>query len=369
MAMTGKERMMIAVKKGKPDRLPVTIHQWQEYHLKKYMKTADEIDAFKLTGLDAAVTPWHGTFALADSPDWRYRIEEKGDRNGQFIKRHTVTTPEGDLAWETGTNPYTTFNTEHIIKTKKDAELFLKYLPPTKLDKKKITWWYDRTGDLGIVRHVVCPFAQPGSWQEFCELAGTQEAIMFAMEDPEFVHFFLRGITAYKVDYVHREMPGAKIDLIEHGGGSASSSVISPAMFDEFCVPYDKQVIDALHDIGLPVVYHTCGAIMAILEHIPANGCDASETCSPPGVGGDVGAVDRAIVKQVLGSKVSLIGGIDQSNTLEQGTPQDVRREVRACFETLGAGGGYICSASDHFFNAPVENLKTMARAARECVY
>jgi hypothetical protein len=361
--------MMTAVRKGKPDRLPITIHQWQEYHLKNIMKTTDEVEAFRSTGLDAAVTPWHGTFALAESPNWRYRIEDKGDRNGQQIKRHTVSTPEGDLTWETGSNPYTTFNTEHIIKTKRDAEIFLKYLPPTKLDRDKLRHWYDRTGDLGIVRHVVCPFAQPGSWQEFCELAGTQEAIMYAMEEPEFVHFFLTGITKYKVEYVHREMKGAKIDLIEHGGGSASASVISPSMFDEFCVPYDKQVIDALHEIGLPVVYHTCGAIMAILDKISANGCDASETCSPPAVGGDVTKDDRVTVKKVLGSKVSLIGGLDQSNILEQGTPQQVEQEVESLFATLGQGGGYICSASDHFFHAPVENLKAMARAAKRCVY
>jgi hypothetical protein len=30
--MTSKERMLIALSNGKPDRLPVTIHQWQPYH-------------------------------------------------------------------------------------------------------------------------------------------------------------------------------------------------------------------------------------------------------------------------------------------------------------------------------------------------
>ena len=35
--MTSKERMLCAIDRGMPDRLPVTIHQWQPYHLKKYM--------------------------------------------------------------------------------------------------------------------------------------------------------------------------------------------------------------------------------------------------------------------------------------------------------------------------------------------
>jgi hypothetical protein len=35
----------------------------------------------------------------------------------------------------------------------------------------------------------------------------------------------------------------------------------------------------------------------------------------------------------------------------------------------VGYEGGYICSASDHFFETPVENLVIMADAAKECVY
>ena len=170
-----------------------------------------------------------------------------------------------------------------------------------RLDRQRLCEWYDRTADSGIVRGFVDWFAQPGSWQEFCGMAGTQEAIYWAMDNPSFVHHFLEEMTKRKVEYIQREMPGAKFDLIEHGGGAASSTVISPALFDEFCVPYDRRVIAALHEVGLPVVYHTCGGMMAILDRIPANGCDASETLSPTGVGGDICAENRARVKSVLG--------------------------------------------------------------------
>ena len=108
---------------------------------------------------------------------------------------------------------------------------------------------------------------------------------------------------------------------------------------------------------------------MRILDKIPLNGCDASETLSPPGVGGDIQPEDRAVVKELLGSKVGLIGGLDQANILSNGTPDQVSSEVRTLFETFGRHGGYICSAADHFFEAPVENLRALARAGRECCY
>jgi hypothetical protein len=64
-----------------------------------------------------------------------------------------------------------------------------------------------------------------------------------------------------------------------------------------------------------------------------------------------------------------MIGGMDQFNILTEGTPEQIRKEVHRLFEGFGRDGGYILSASDHFFDAPAENLRAFADAARECVY
>jgi len=53
--MNSKERMMCAVNGEKPDRLPVTVHQWQGYHLDKYMDGISALEAFMKVGMDAAV--------------------------------------------------------------------------------------------------------------------------------------------------------------------------------------------------------------------------------------------------------------------------------------------------------------------------
>lgn len=78
---------------------------------------------------------------------------------------------------------------------------------------------------------------------------------------------------------------------------------------------------------------------------------------------------DRVRVKQTLGSKVSLIGGMDQFNLLTTGTPEQIEDGVQNLFETFGAGGGYMMSACDYFFDAPPENLRVYAEAAKKCVY
>jgi hypothetical protein len=366
--MTPKERMMTALRRQKPDRLPVTIHQWMQYHLKHFMGGVDQLEAYRACGLDASFTIY--PHVPMKSLNWQYRCEDMGIKEGERFTRYVADTPGGQLTWTSAQNEYTCYVVEHPVKNKLDADNLLAYWPGFTMDKSLASREYDRVGDDGIVRGSVLMWAQVGGWQDFCEMVGTQDAIYWAMDDGAWLHDWLTRWIDRKVEWIYREMPGIKFDLIELGGGAGSSTVISPAMFDEFCVPYDRRVVMALREVGFPTVYHTCGGMMAILDRIPNNGADASETLSPPGVGGDIKtAEDRVRVKKILGSRMALIGGIDQSGLLTTGTPAEIAAGVKECFETFGKGGGYICSASDHFFHSPVENLKAMARAARECRY
>ena len=143
--------------------------------------------------------------------------------------------------------------------------------------------------------------------------------------------------------------------------------MISPKLHREFCLPYDRKMHEALHDVGLISTYHTCGGMMNLLDLIVENGTDASETLTPPGCGGNV--TEPAKVRDAYAGRVAMIGGMDQFNILTSGTAAAIRAEVRRLFEGFGRDGGYILSASDHFFDTPVENLRAYAAAAKECVY
>jgi hypothetical protein len=161
-------------------------------------------------------------------------------------------------------------------------------------------------------------------------------------------------------------MKGARFDLVETGGGAASSTLISPALHRDFCVPYDRKLHDALHNLGFTVVYHTCGGTKGIEELIVANGCDASETLAPKSIGGNQEPWE---FKEKIAGRLALIGGLDQFNVLTTGTKGEIRAMVFKLFEKVGGQGGYILSASDHFFDTPPENLRVYAEAARECRY
>ncbi len=373
--MTSKERMMLALSREKPDRLPVTVHQWQGYHLDNYMGGVDDLTAFEQTGMDAAIQYFEamGQFwipnaeeHLVQSDEWREEITVIDPTPTNKLLDHTIHTPDGTLTYKTGGNLTTTWITEYLIKKPEDVELIEKYMPVPTMDQAPVAELYDRVGDRGIVRGFVWG-DQAGCWQHACCLIDIQDLILACYDDPEWVHRLLRVLLDKKLRFIEDSLRGAKFDLIETGGGASSDTLISPTIHGEFCLPYDREMHRAVHDAGHIVTYHTCGGMMNILDLIVQNECDASETLAPPGVGGNIS--EPAKVREAYDGRVAMIGGIDQFNVLTSGTPETIGAEVVRLFEGFGRDGGYILSTSDHFFSAPRENLEAYAAAARECTY
>lgn len=355
--------MLTALRREKPDRLPATVHQWQPYHLNKYLDGIDDLTAFRRFGLDASIT----CFPLVEreSPDWREVLQACSTADGRTGERHLIHTPGGVLSFTIDQHATTGWMTEHLVKRPEDVDLIDRYMPVPRLDQTAVARAYDRLGDDGILRGFVWGL-QGGCWQHAAELFGLQSLILATFRAPDWVHHFLRVLQKKKLRFIEESLAGAKFDLIETGGGAASSTCISPKLHREFCLPYDRAQHDALHAVGLPTVYHTCGGMMPLLETIVENGCDASETLTPPSMGGD--AVPSEI-KRRIGGSVALIGGVNQNEVLDRGTPDQIRSEVFRLFAELGPGGGYIISPSDHFFETPPENLRLYAEAARACRY
>ena len=79
-------------------------------------------------------------------------------------------------------------------------------------------------------------FGQPGTWQDATCLVGVERLILEAHDDPAWVHELLKILQRRKKVFV-RSLAGAQYDVLELGGGSASSTVISPRLFDNSSPP------------------------------------------------------------------------------------------------------------------------------------
>jgi len=385
--MTSKERFLTALKRRKPDRLPVTTHHVMSSYLDEYFdgkSTDDFFDYFRLDpitwqlahtfnpGTGEYFDPAQGEPGFLEarrisSDNWRFRIDDIPDPDYKK-QRFNIQTPKGTLSMVLRTDRHSTWVVEHLIKEKRDIELLAEYMTNPVCDVGTINKRVDAWGQRGLFRgHICCfdGFGQPGTWQDASCIVGIENLIMATFNDPAWVHTLLSVLQKRKLHYI-RSLRGANYDLLELGGGDASTTVISPDIFNEFVAPYDARLIEAAHEAGQRIVYHTCGGMMPILEDIAAMKPDAMETFTPYGMGGDV---NLAEAKRRIGDKVCLIGGFDQYHFFKGCTPEETKREVRRCFEAAGGDGGFILAPSDHFFEADARLLEAFSEEARKCVY
>lgn len=384
--MTSKARLVAALDRRQPDRLPVTTHHVMPYFLERQLGGISYDEFFDRFGLDAIrwfmayrpdatrgeyFDPNHEPGFLEPhrvvSDQWRTETESLPHPEFPTV-RYRFVTPKKTLTMVLQSNDHTSWVTERLVKEKRDIEILAAYAAQPKCDVDAVNREADAFGERGLVRGFINFFdvyGQSGCWQDAAVLFGIEELILATYDDPQWVHEFLQVLFERKKVFVE-SLQGARYDVIEHGGGDASSTVISPRLFDRFVAPYDARLAELAHAAGQRVVYHTCGGMMPLLERIADLGVDAMETFTPREMGGDTNLREA---KRRIGSRVCMIGGFDQLHFFNGITPEETRREVRRCFEQAGAGGGFILSPSDHFFQAELPLLEAFADEARRCVY
>jgi uroporphyrinogen decarboxylase len=385
--MTSKQRFLKALNREIPDRLPTTTHHVMPYFLKTYMNGISYQEFFDYFGLDPILwvvchkpmtsqghylDPEQKELDFLQAPricsdNWQIKIEHISNQRYKTVK-YFFGTPKKTLTMLLQSDEHTTWVTERMVKEKSDIDIFAEFAPIPVCDVEEVNRQARSFGEKGLVRGSIPGFdvyGQPGCWQDAAVFYGIEKLIMETFYDPEWVHKFLKILMERKKVFVS-STHGAKFDLIEHGGGDASSTVISPKIFDEFVAPYDSELIAAAHKAGQRIVYHTCGGMMAFLERIADMNPDVMETFTPAAMAGDANLREA---KKRIGQRVCMIGGFDQFHFFKGCRPEETRKEVRRCFEEAGQGGGYILAPSDHFFDADLELIRAYADEARRCIY
>ena len=384
--MTPRQRFLTALAGDKPDRLPVTTHWVTEYFLTQ-VAHLEEQAFYDRFGLDPILylaphcpdssegqyyDPDQGAVGFLESrrivtDTWRFRSEPVD--GGEYpTTRWSIDTPKGTLTMVLATDAYSSWVLEPLIKERRDIDLIGEFGTAPRCDVEAVQGAAAEYGERGLVRSYVCCFdlfGQPGTWQDATCLAGTEAMIMATYDDPGWVHEFLGILQRRKATYLE-SMAGAPYDILELGGGSAASTVISPRIFDEFVSPYDGPLIETAHGHGQRIAYHICGGMMPFLERLAAMKPDAMETFTPAAMGGDV---DLAEARRRVPRDICMIGGFDQYHYFSGCTAEQTRREVQRCFAEAGRDGGYILCPSDQFFEADLPLIEAFGDEARRCTY
>jgi MtaA/CmuA family methyltransferase len=121
------------------------------------------------------------------------------------------------------------------------------------------------SGKVAVLGWIDMPFA------EACSLCGVAEFMVLLKDDPGSAQRILAFLTAIVIDFALAQVE-AGADMI--GAGDAAASLISPQMYSEFALPYEKEVCQAIHDAGSLVKLHICGQTTHLLDRMATCGAD-----------------------------------------------------------------------------------------------
>ena len=199
-------------------------------------------------------------------------------------------------------------------------------------------------------------------------MQGTDNFLANLAGEPEFAEALLwktQALCKTLMDGFLREC-GDIIDMVKIGDdlGSQVGLLMSPAMYRRMLKPIHADLIAFIKErTKASIVFHTDGDVYDLLGDFIEIGVDVLN----PVQASAGGMSDFADLKRRFGDNLVFCGGIDTHHVLPNGTPDEVRAEVRRVIGTLGVGGGYMLGAVHTVMgDVPPENVLAMVDAVEE---
>ncbi len=196
----------------------------------------------------------------------------------------------------------------------------------------------------------------------FLNLLGMEEGLMALLDKPEACLRLLDKTTQWSVALaVAQVRRGAH--AIKVSSPFAGMGFLPPHMYEEFVIPFERRIAQAVKAEGAFVYTHTCGAIGDRLELMLQAEISGIECLDPP----PLGNVELSEAVETLNGKIFIKGNVDPVNTLLRGDANKVRTDVTQILETAGhVMEGFILSSACSIA-PPVnpENIKLMVDLCR----
>jgi uroporphyrinogen-III decarboxylase len=189
-------------------------------------------------------------------------------------------------------------------------------------------------GEVSVHGEVFSPFTH------YLELFGYQNAIIGLVKNKEKVKAVLERLTEAAIAWgVAQARHG--VDAVLISSAFAGGGFISPKMYTEYVVPYERRLSEAIKE-HVPVYTHTCGKIGDRLDLMEQTGTMGIDTLDPY----PLGNVALSDAKNGVGQRLFLKGNMNSVSILEYTTKEEVIAEATERIETGKPGGGYILSSA-----------------------
>ncbi len=215
----------------------------------------------------------------------------------------------------------------------------------------------------GIIADLETSFFET-SWY----LTGLEKFLMDMMMGTPYVEALLDRVMQINTE-IGKKLIRIGADMIWCGDdyGGQSGMLIDPEQWRILFKPRIRQMFESFREVNpdIKIAWHSCGSIIPIIPDFIDIGLDVLNPLQP--LAKDM--IPEKLKKE-FGKDLIFFGGIDVQDLLPNGTPQQIKDEVRRRMDIFGEGGGYIVAPAHNIQpDTPVENVMAYYEAIREYTY
>ena len=192
-----------------------------------------------------------------------------------------------------------------------------------------------------------------GALAESCDLMDMQRVLAYLIEEPERIEEMMEICLEQAVSFARDQIEMGACII---GMGDAAASLIGPALYEEYALPYEQRLIDAIHRMGAKVKLHICGNTNPILPYLAETGSDIVDLDH---------MVDIEKAAEIFPESMCICGNFDPATVLYQGTPELVYEHVKRCMGIQDKNRNFIAAGCEIPRDAPEENILAVAEAIR----
>ena len=348
--MTARERVLLAMRRGRPDRPPFQF-SFTPALTEVFGEKAGDASPEVYFGMDVADV-W--TKEPPEPPDYSRWYE------GRALKEGTTF----DI-WGVAHEPGTLYHFTHYVSP-------LAGRPACELERYELP---DRTHPVcfeGLAQEVDAlheqGFAVTGlvghTYETAWQVRGNEEFLQDMVLDPDPIEELVERITGQNF-VIACELAKAGVDVLRLGDDVANQNAMmfSPALWRRFFKGRLARVMDAAREIKPDILtwYHSDGNVAAIVPELIEIGLDILNPVQPE-------CMDLREIKAQFGGRLSFWGCVGTQTTMPFGTPDEVRRTVRETIEVMGPG---LLVAPTHVLEpeVPWENIEAFVETVKAYRY
>ncbi|MCX7049405.1 MAG: hypothetical protein NTX50_28460 [Candidatus Sumerlaeota bacterium] len=333
--MTGRERILTALKRGTPDRVP-TFEWFIDVSVGQALTgQTDAIEIVEALDLDA----------INVRPDYsRKQIDEKTFVDEWGAKRKLT----GDAIPATMGNPI------------QDISKHEDYVFPDPAAPHRFATLERAIARFDGRRAVILNLRD--GWSDMRDLLGYENSLMAMLTEMDHFRALLDRVVDYNLSLAREAAKryGVEVVATTDDVANAHGMLMDPRQYLEIIGPAFAKAIRGYKGLGLFCIKHCDGDPTAVMDFWIESGIDCFDPVDP-GAG-----LRMADFKRQYGDRICLKGNIDCAGVLCTGTEEEVRSAVRDCIAQAGPAGLIVSSSNTIHRGVCAANYRAMLEELRK---